>query len=411
MADLTITYAPTAAAPPGATPITETYSRVNFAPPATSNPNSVISQINGTSQLVTVAFSTASPLNNEPQTVTDFESAISSPPSSTPQALSVQICFAPKMAMPLATPTITHANVFSVGDFTAAMQADSPLDKLAVFNLLVLPGVTNTTVLSSASSFCVTKRAFLIMDPPINDTPDGGTYGSGPTTVVSADFANMPKSKNSALYFPWLQSNNPVTGANIAIPPSGTVAGIFSEIDQNRGVWKAPAGLETLLTNVTDVVPNGRMTDQRQGVLNPQGINCIRNFPGVGVVVFGARTSVSANTSFQEWKYVPVRRMALFLEQTLYANLGWVVFEPNADPLWTAIRSSIESFMLGLFKQGAFQGDTPSDAFQVKCDGTTTTLDDINNGIVNIVVAFAPLKPAEFVIIQIAQLAGQTQTS
>jgi phage tail sheath protein FI len=197
----------------------------------------------------------------------------------------------------------------------------------------------------------------------------------------------------------------------VCIPPSGTVAGIFSEIDQNRGVWKAPAGLETLLTNVTDVAPSGRMTDQRQGVLNPQGINCIRNFPGIGPVVFGARTSVSANSSFQEWKYVPVRRMALFLEQTLYANLGWVVFEPNADPLWTAIRSSIESFMLGLFKQGAFQGDTPSDAFQVKCDNQTTTQDDINNGIVNIVVAFAPLQPAEFVVIQIAQMAGQTQTS
>jgi uncharacterized protein len=153
------------------------------------------------------------------------------------------------------------------------------------------------------------------------------------------------------------------------------------------------------------------MTDQRQGVLNQAGVNCIRNFPGIGPVVFGARTSVSANPSFQDWKYVPVRRMALFLEQTLYANLGWVVFEPNAEPLWTAIRSSIESFMLGLFRQQAFQGTTPSDAFQVKCDNQTTTQDDINNGIVNIVVAFAPLKPAEFVVIQIAQLAGQTQTS
>jgi hypothetical protein len=296
--------------------------------------------------------------------------------------------------------------IFSYGDFTQAMQADSPLDKLPIFNLLVIPGVTNPGVLSAASSFCLTKRAFLIMDPPQGDTPDGtgGTY-------ILNDFQSMPKSKNSALYFPYLQSNHPLTGAGIAIPPSGTVAGIFAEIDQNRGVWKAPAGLETLLTNVTDVVTTGRMTDQRQGVLNLQGINCIRNFHGVGVVVFGARTSVSANSSFEEWKYVPVRRMALFLEQTLYANLGWVVFEPNSDPLWTAIRSSIESFMLGLFKQGAFQGDTPSDAFQVKCDNQTTTQDDINQGIVNIVVAFAPLKPAEFVVIQIAQLAGQTQTS
>jgi phage tail sheath protein FI len=153
------------------------------------------------------------------------------------------------------------------------------------------------------------------------------------------------------------------------------------------------------------------MTDQRQGVLNPLGVNCIRNFPASGPVVWGARTSISANPSFQQWEYVPVRRMALFLEQTLYVNLGWVVFEPNDEPLWTSIRTSIESFMLGLFRQGAFQGSTPSQAFQVKCDAQTTTQDDINKGIVNIVVAFAPLKPADFVVIQIAQLAGQAQTS
>jgi hypothetical protein len=162
---------------------------------------------------------------------------------------------------------------------------------------------------------------------------------------------------------------------------------------------------------VNDVVNRGQMTDQRQGVLNLEGINCIRNFPGIGPVVFGARTSVADNPSFQQWKYVPVRRMALFLEQTFYLNLGWVVFEPNDEPLWNAIRSSIESFMLGLFRQGAFQGQTPSQAFQVKCDSQTTTQDDINNGIVNIVVGFAPLKPAEFVVIQITQLAGQTQSS
>ena len=173
----------------------------------------------------------------------------------------------------------------------------------------------------------------------------------------------------------------------------------------SRGVWKAPAGFQTTTSNTTGVVDRGRMTDQRQGVLNPFGVNCLRDFPNIGTAVFGARTTVTMTD--QQWRYVSVRRMALFLEQTLYANLGWVVFEPNADPLWTSIRVSIQSFMLGLFRQGAFQGTTPSQAFQVKCDSQTTTQDDINNGIVNIVVAFAPLVPAEFVIIQIAQLAGQ----
>jgi phage tail sheath protein FI len=125
-------------------------------------------------------------------------------------------------------------------------------------------------------------------------------------------------------------------------------------------------------------------------------------------VVWGARTLVADNVAFPQSKYVPVRRMALFLEQSLLANLRWVVFEPNDEHLWLAIRNTIEAFMLGLFNQGAMQGSKPSEAFQVKCDATTTTDDDQQKGIVNIIVAFAPLRPAEFVIIKIAQVAGQT---
>ena len=406
IADLTITYGPRSGSnpQPGSKPVVEIYPRVNFQPPVNkvAPPGSVFGQVNGSSKLVVVT--PVLPAMSPPDTVTILESESTSPPASSLSSTSFELEF-PQMP----APSSTQANIYDAADFTLVMQADSALDKLQIFNLMVIPGVTETAVLSAASSFCLTKRAFLIMDPTFGDTPDGVNYGSGATTVITSDFNT--KSKNSALYFPYLQSNHPLTGAVINIPPSGTVAGIFAETDQNRGVWKAPAGLETLLTNVTDVVATGRMTDQRQGVLNQAGVNCIRNFPGIGPVVFGARTSVSANPSFQDWKYVPVRRMALFLEQTLYANLGWVVFEPNANPLWTAIRGSINSFMLGLFRQGAFQGTTPSDAFQVKCDNQTTTQDDINNGIVNIVVAFAPLKPAEFVVIQIAQLAGQTQTS
>ena len=173
---------------------------------------------------------------------------------------------------------------------------------------------------------------------------------------------------------------------------------------------KAPAGLETTLLDTTGVVDSGRMTDPMQGALNLDGVNCLRTFPGVGTVVYGARTLVSSNVAYQQWKYVPVRRMALFIEQTLLRNLGWVVFEPNDTPLWVAIRTSIENFMLSLFQQGALQGTTPSQAFQVKCDASTTTPDDQVNGIVNIIVAFAPLKPAEFVVVKIAQMAGQAQS-
>ncbi len=299
-------------------------------------------------------------------------------------------------------------------DFTEVFDTDTFLDKIPIFNLMVIPGVTSNIILSEALRFCELKRAFLIIDPP---QPDGilpptdwiGDYVEGGDSLGNL----APRGPNAAVYFPYLQSNDPKTGEPIEIPPAATVAGIYARTDLNRGVWKAPAGLETTIIGTTGVVARGQMSDIRHGTLNIIAVNCLRSFPGVGTVVFGARTSVgaNANTSQQQWKYVPVRRMTLFLEQTLYTNLGWVVFEPNDNPLWTAIRISIEAFMLGLFRQGAFQGSKPSEAFQVKCDNQTTTQADIDNGIVNIVVAFAPLKPAEFVIIKIAQLAGQTQTA
>ena len=302
------------------------------------------------------------------------------------------------------------ATPFSSGDFTDVFKLDSELDKVPIFNLLIIPGVADNGVWSAALAFCEKKQAFVILDPPAQAiaAPDSSITPS--RWIADLMDAAVPKSQNGAIYFPYLKSNDPLTGNPIELPPSGFVAGIYARTDLNRGVWKAPAGLETTVSNTTGVVESGRMTDPRQGTLNPKGINCLRSFPGVGTVVYGARTLVSENTALQQWKYVPVRRMTLFIEQTLYRNLGWVVFEPNDEPLWAAIRLSIEGFMLSLFSQGAFQGATPSQAFQVKCDKSTTTQTDINNGIVNIVVAFAPLKPAEFVIIKIAQLAGQVQS-
>ena len=186
------------------------------------------------------------------------------------------------------------------------------------------------------------------------------------------------------------------------------MAGIYAKTDVTRGVWKAPAGFQATTTNTNGVVPSGRMTDIRQGTLNQIGVNCLRDFPNLPTIVFGART-LAVNNDVQ-WTYVSVRRMALFLEMSLYKNLKWVIFEPNAPPLWNAITTTINAFMLGLFKQSAFAGATPKDSFQVQCDSQTTTPTDQALGIVNIVVSFAPLNPAEFVIITIAQLAGQAQT-
>ena len=324
------------------------------------------------------------------------------------------------------------ATLLNTADYASVFQTGGPLDvDVKIFNLMVLPGISpvspqQAAVLSDALAFCEQKRAFFIMDAPPNATTSGvGVSPAGlppgtPARVTIDDFWNgrtdtlppPPVSPNGAIYFPYLQTVDQVTQQPVVSPPSGYVAGIFAREDASVSVGKAPAGLETTLQGTTGVVPWGRMTDMQQGVLNLDGVNCLREFPGLGPpVVFGARTLVSSNTAYQQWKYVPVRRTALFIEQSLYGSLGWAVFQPNDTPLWNALTQEVEAFMLTLFRQGSyFQGSTPSDAFLVQCDSTTTTPTDQQNGVVNILVGFAPLKPAEFVVIQITQLAGQSQT-
>lgn len=319
----------------------------------------------------------------------------------------------PTNATPQSTWTVVNpAAVVSSNVFGA----NQPLDKVSVFNLMVLPGITDSGALDAALAYCATKRAFLIMDPPANavsDTQAESLPGGPANADTIADLwtnSTPPLTQNGAIYFPYLSTTDPVTSQPATSPPSGFVAGIFASEDVNRGVWKSPAGLETTILGTSGVVPWGMLTDPQQGTLNGLGVNCIRTFPGLGSVVFGARTLVSANPSYQQWKYVAVRRMALFVEQSLYSSLKWAIFEPNATPLWNALTQEVSAFMLGLYRQGAFAGSTVNTSFQVQCDSTTTSSDDIANGIVNIIVAFAPLKPAEFVVVQIAQLAGQTQS-
>jgi len=300
--------------------------------------------------------------------------------------------------------------------FGSVFAANAPLDKVSTFNLMAVPGITDAETLAQALAYCEAKRAFFIMDPPANAVADQAaesllSASAGPDTIEDIwNGGTLPVSANGAVYFPYLKTTDPVTGLATTSPPSGFVAGVFASEDNNRGVWKSPAGLEATILGTTGVVPWGVMTDQQQGVLNPLGINCIRSFPGIGSVVFGARTLVSQNPAYEQWKYVAVRRMALFIEQSLYASLCWAVFEPNDSPLWTALTQEVQAFMLSLYRQGAFQGSTAAAAFQVQCDSTTTTQTDIDTGVVNVLVGFAPLKPAEFVVIQIAQLAGQTQS-
>jgi phage tail sheath protein FI len=190
--------------------------------------------------------------------------------------------------------------------------------------------------------------------------------------------------------------------------PCGAVAGIYARTDAQRGVWKAPAGIEASLVGVREL--SYRLTDEQNDRLNPLGLNCLRTFPVAGHVCWGARTLAGADRLNSEWKYVPVRRTALFIEESLYRGTQWAVFEPNSEPLWAQLRLNVGTFMQDLFRQGAFQGSSPREAYFVKCEKETTTQNDIDKGVVNILIGFAPLKPAEFVIIEIQQIAGQIET-
>jgi phage tail sheath protein FI len=276
------------------------------------------------------------------------------------------------------------------------------LEDVDLFNLLVLPGVGDSGVLSDAAAYCKERRAFFIID-----APEGVKTAADAVKLISG--TALPKSDHAAAYYPWVSIPDPLNnGKPLTVPPSGTVAGVFARSDAERGVWKAPAGTEANLIGVQGV--EYRLTDGENGSLNPLGLNSLRLFPVYGPVVWGARTLRGADQMTSEYKYIPVRRLALFLEESLFRAIQWVVFEPNDEPLWAQIRLNVGAFMNGLYRQGAFQGKSAREAYLVKCDRETTTQDDINRGVVNILVAFAPLKPAEFVVLKIQQLAGQIQT-
>jgi phage tail sheath protein FI len=275
------------------------------------------------------------------------------------------------------------------------------LARVDLFNLLCVPGESNAATLSKLQKFCRDQRAFLIVDCAQNSSLNSLQNGP-PSAITGADAIN------AAFYFPWLVAPDPLQENRPAeFPPCGFVAGLYARTDAARGVWKAPAGTEASLTGI--VGAKTTLTDDENGVLNPKAVNCIRTFPVYGTVLWGARTLQGNDERGSEWKYIPVRRLALYIEESLYRGTQWVVFEPNDEPLWSQIRLNVGAFMHNLFRQGAFQGSSPREAYFVKCDKDTTTQNDINLGIVNIVVGFAPLKPAEFVIIKIQQIAGQIE--
>lgn len=310
-------------------------------------------------------------------------------------------------------------------DLVGSPAARSGMHALAdadLFNLLVIPPLVRdattmpstytpvpSDVWQAALAMCVERRAMLIVDPdpnwavPVANALDDARNGR--TALGLSGLA----ARNAALYFPCLRMIDPLRDSRVdTFMPSGAIAGIIARTDVARGVWKAPAGLDAALNGVQDLQLN--LNDLQNGQLNPLGINCLRSMGVNGRVVWGARTLRGADASADEYKYLPVRRLALFLEESLYRGTQWAVFEPNDEPLWGQVRLNIGAFMQGLFRQGAFQGASARDAYFVKCDSQTTTQADINLGVLNVIVGFAPLKPAEFVVIKVQQMAGQIQT-
>ena len=403
------------AVPAAGTLMTVTISNIQSSTPSSSNDVADIVITYGTT-VETYRKVKVSNLASALQASILVSVAVSGPPTGYP-ASGVN-----KADVAYATPPVAGWTVIDFTKFGPIFQPDGPLDKVPIFNLLATPGITDNSVTSEAVSFCEYKRAFYIMDTPAPEMTNWGPNADIAWDVDSVieeintgalELSNdFPLSTNAALYYPWLRTTDPVTGAAATAPPSGFVAGMYGQEDNARGVWKSPAGIETTLRGTTGVDLKGVMTNNQQGVLNENALNCLRDFPAVGTVIFGARTTAGAtlNTAQQQWRYVAVRRTALFIEQTLHQNLTWAVFEGNATPLWNALTQEVTAFMLSLFRQGAFAGDKPSNSFLVQCDSTTTTTDDINNGIVNILVGFAPLVPAEFVVVKIAQLAGQASS-
>lgn len=280
------------------------------------------------------------------------------------------------------------------------------LDVVSV-NVLVLPPVTRDgrlpdEVWTTALTYAERRRAFLLVDPP----PE---LARGELADwLSGAGLRGPAARNGAVYYPRLTQSDPLDGALRPIAASGAVAGVYARTDATRGVWKAPAGTEAELVDV--VGPSVALADADSGALNPLGVNLIRPFPGPGTVVWGSRTLAGADALADEDRYVPVRRLALHIEESLTRGLQWAVFEPNDEPLWAGLRLAVSTFLFDLFRRGAFAGRAQDEAFFVRCDRTTMTQGDIDSGLATVLVGFAPVKPAEFVLLRIRQRTEGAQT-
>ena len=303
-----------------------------------------------------------------------------------------------------ATPLAAGADSAAL-DLATYRTALAALDKNDSLNLLCIPpdtrgGDTGLDVYKEAQALCVRRRAMLLIDSPAAWV-DTAAAKAGLPAILTA--LGGPAARNVALYFPRVLQSDPLRGGQVdEFNPSGGIAGVLASTDAQRGIWKSPAGLDAALSGLQGL--DFKVTDSDSGELNPLGINCLRIFPQGGAVIWGARTLRGSDSLADDYKYLAVRRLALYIEESLYRGTQWAVFEPNDEPLWAQLRLNIGVFMQSLFRKGAFKGQSSQEAYFVKCDRETTTQADIDQGIVNIVVGFAPLKPAEFVVIRLQQI-------
>ena len=289
------------------------------------------------------------------------------------------------------------------------IESISALDSVDLFNLLCVPDTSGldsgqaAQAAAAATAYCTKRGAFYILDVP--SPPDDPTDTvEGLRRWIAAN--GRLRDPNVAVYYPRLELSSRLSGARkSAVAPSGSMAGIYARSDGRRGVWKAPAGLEAALLGVRALA--SRIDEQENGELNASGINCLRSMGAKGLLCWGARTFSESDKGSPDLRYVPVRRTLLFIKESLHRGLKWAAFAPNNENLWAQIRSSVDAFMVDLYRQGAFQGETSDKAYFVRCDRETTTKADVDQGFVNLLVGFAPTRPAEFVVISIRLCAGK----
>jgi phage tail sheath protein FI len=385
--NLTLTYTQS-----GGQTVVERYTNVTVENVAA--PNRLDRVLAAQSQLATVAVD---PKTNQPDL-----------PAGPPQSTFVEDAASGKLVdQPLAFTGGVDSDVLTADDLLGDADQRTgihALDQVDLFNLLCIPdqaAMDYPGVYPNAALYCLKRRAMLIVDPPKawSDLVRQGNIGQIQPDSLAINSAQL-EARNCAVYFPRIEKIDQEMGSITAVfPACGAIAGIYATTDLNRGVWQAPAGSSAGIGGIVGLELN--LTDEQNGVLNPIAINCLRSFPIYGPVVWGARTLRGADVFADDYKYVPVRRLTLYIEESLYRGTMFAVFEPNDETLWSQLRLSIGTFMADLARQGAFS------SYQVTCDKTTTTPDDIQRGIVNIIVAFAPVTPAEFIIVQIQQQAGQ----